>query len=103
MVRGWSVKPKQMQIQTHTARAKEDHTTYRRRPRYCRRLKVLERDYDAGCAHTRYSHEVGSAYKPEGYSRHSPNHLIILLICVTTVIVASTYRLAVNDSSQDHQ
>ena len=24
-------------------------------------------------AHTRYSHEVGSTYKPEGYSRHSPD------------------------------
>src|SRR3954466_12535377 len=39
---------------------------------------TLERDYDAG-EPTLLVPRVGSAYKPEGYSIHSPNHLSIFI------------------------
>src|SRR3954464_14282056 len=48
------------------------NTTSRRRPRYCCYQKTLRRDYDAG-EPTLLIPRVGSAFKPEGYLRHSPD------------------------------
>src|SRR3954468_20732603 len=42
-------------------------------------MKTLRRDHDAG-EPTLIIPRVGSAYKPEGYSRHSPDQLSIFII-----------------------
>src|SRR3954469_9578165 len=79
-VRDWTVKQKQMANTTHTHRSskRRQHHFPAISPRHCRHLKTLRRDYDAGEPTLLIPH-VGSAYKPEGYSRHSPDQLSIFI------------------------
>src|SRR3954469_19525785 len=71
-VRGWPVKQKQMEKQHTRSSKRRQHHFPAISPRHCRHLKTLRRDYDAGDP-TLLIPRVGSAFKPEGYSRHSPD------------------------------